>query len=214
MEYMEQNNELIGKIISEAEEEAAQIIREAEKEAEEKVTSAEKKKDVLMEEARARTLEQIKDMNDSADSKISMEKKRILLHSQEQLYASALTGAKEIIEEQSKTAEYRQTVKEWVVEAAAGLGTEKGVVSGGKRELKLLDDKLLKEAGKEAAALTGTPIELRPGTSPLPGTGIRIEDPEGRLAWDNRLSVRLKRKEQEIRRTIARVLDKKEEQST
>ncbi|MBN2508903.1 MAG: V-type ATP synthase subunit E [Spirochaetales bacterium] len=201
-----EHSELLARIAQEAQEEASLLIAAAEKEAAVKKSQAQTKASQIKDEAVKRAETQIAAMAAHTDSLLAMEKKRALLAAQEKRYEAVIAMALAKVREAAGTNDYPDTVLGWLAEAGAGIGTEEAVVQGGSEEHTLLTSEFLAKAEKKIQALTGASVSLTKGSAPCQGQGIIVTAPGGRLAWDNRVQVRLIRMEQDIRKVLSHML--------
>ena len=200
--------DLLAEIIAEAEQESSALVASAEKEAESKITLAKTKSERIKADAQTRTQEQIADMKRHTDSVLSMERKRAHLASQEKRYEAVISLALKKAAAAAETDGYEDIVLGWLVEAAAGLGTGNAEIQGGPKEHPLLTDAMMKKAEARVKEFTGKTVSLHKSKEACPGQGIIAKDPGGRLAWDNRVRIRLSRMEQDVRKVVSRMLEK------
>jgi vacuolar-type H+-ATPase subunit E/Vma4 len=194
---------LIEGIAQDAQAEAQRLVQEAEKSAAERRAAAAQQAEAILEEARRKSAEQAESLRRQAASTAKMQTKRIALRVREQAARQVLERARERLEQMIGSAEYREILLGWIVEAAIGLGQAEATVNASPPELPLLDARLLAEAERRASELSGRTVRLtRAEGEPLTGQGVVLVARGGRLAYNNQVSTRLLRRQMEVLKMI------------
>jgi vacuolar-type H+-ATPase subunit E/Vma4 len=194
---------LIEGIAQDAQAEALRLVQEAEKSTSERRAATAKQAEGILEEARRKAAEQAESLRRQAASTAKMETKRIALRVREQAARQVLERARERLEQMIGTAEYREILLGWIVEAAIGLGQTEATVNASPPELPLLDAGLLAEAERRASELSGRAVRLsRAEGEPLAGQGVVLVARGGRLAYNNQVTTRLLRRQMDVLKLI------------
>jgi len=208
MEKFEQGkSELISGIEKDAKKRAEEIIAEARKRAEEKLRFAKQKVKSILDEAEARAKEQSESVMKRVLGGMSLEAKRRSMKLRDSALQAVITRATEKLGDLVQKPEYRNVLRDWIVEAAIGLGTDKAVIHTSKAERKLIDSKLIRAAENMVKKITGRPVSLSLSDNPpLAGQGVLLSSSDGKTAFNNQVSTRLLRKQRDIQIQVYKLL--------
>jgi len=194
---------LVNAILKDAQAEAEHIIREAEKQRQQKLESAAAAEEHILKEARKTARRQTEALKKAFDSATTVSLRRIKLNSEERIYSYMLDQVKKKINSLIRKQIYKKILAEWIAEAAMGLGTKECLVNASEAEKKLIDEKVLKEAGNIIFKISNRRVHLSVSPeTPVSGQGIVLKDSAGRLSFDNRVETRVDRYETKIRKLI------------
>ena len=200
-------SELISGIEKDAEKKAEEILTEARKQAEEKLRFAKQKVKSILDEAEERAEKQAESIKKRVLGGMSLEAKRRAMKLQDRALQEVIARAREKLENLVKKPEYRNILREWIVEAAVGLGVESAVINTSIAERKLMDSKLLRAAENRAKKITGRSVSLSLSDDPpLAGQGVVLSSIDGKTAFNNQVSTRLLRKQRDIQIQVYRIL--------
>jgi vacuolar-type H+-ATPase subunit E/Vma4 len=198
---------IVAGILADAEAETARIVAEAEAYAASTTGRAASQAATIEHEAAAKAETLAAGIALDAQAKAAMERRRNALLLQESLASGIVLKAEKALGKAMGQSGYRDTLRQWIVEAAIGLSTEVATVNASMQELPLIDEALLREAESEVLAATGKATRLsRLDGNPLPGQGVYLVADGGRLAYDNTVATRLERGRTEIRKLIYKAL--------
>lgn len=207
MKQSESSSELLTSILQSAEAEARTILKTADSRAEETVDSAREKAARILNEADKKALAYRKEVKKNSGSTLNLLQSRQELKNSQKLYSAVLNRVKQSIKKLSESDSYKDLLKDFVMEAALGLGEnpEEGdyIINGGTIERALMDNKFLSELKAELKSRFSEDHSFILSSSPpLPEQGIEITDSSGRRAFRNSFSARMLRYELEIRELI------------
>ncbi len=208
MEKFEQGkSELISGIEKDARKRAEEIIGEARKRAEEKIRFAKQKVKSILDEADARAKEQSESVRKKVLGGMSLEAKRRSMKLRDSVLQAVIARAREKLNALVQKPDYKNILKDWIVEAALGLGTDRAVVHTTEVEKKMIDAKLLYAAENEVKKITGRPVSISlPDGPPLSGQGVLLSSSDGKTAFNNQVSTRLLRKQRDIQIQLYKLL--------
>jgi vacuolar-type H+-ATPase subunit E/Vma4 len=199
--------ELISGIEKDAEKRAEEVLTEARKRAEEKLRFAKQKVKSILDEAEARAKEQAESIRTRVLGGISLEAKRRAMKLKDKALQEVIAGAREKLNGLVKKPEYRNILRDWIVEAAVGLGADKAVIHTSKAEKKLIGSKLIHAAENRVKKITGRSVSLSLSDDPpLAGQGVVLSAVDGKTAFNNQVSTRLLRKQRDIQIRVYKVL--------
>lgn len=216
MKQSESSSELLKSILQSAEAEARTTLETAETRAEETVNSAREKAAKILNEADKKALAYRKEIKKNSGSSLNLLQSRQELKNSQKLYGEVLNRVRYKLKILSESDSYRDLLKNFVLEAALGLGesTEKSdlIINGGPMERDLMDSEFLKELTAELKKRFSEDHSFVLSSGPpLPEQGVEITNSSGRRAFRNSFSARMLRYENEIRELIdARLHEAKE----
>jgi vacuolar-type H+-ATPase subunit E/Vma4 len=215
-------HELISGIETDAEQEAQRILSQAEKEAAENKAGVESQVQRILREAAEKARAQAEAAARKILSGVEVEVRRKFLQGQYRVLSEVVEKVRAQMRELAKKGEfresdgravaYREVLKNWIVEAMIGLGSERAEVSASVLDLPYIDEKLLSEAAERVREITGRSVKL--GVAGAAGEGIGgalaasaaqgvvLTDGERRIAFNNQVDTRLLRKERRIHALI------------
>ena len=190
-------------ILEDAEREARKVIAEAEKAKAERVAAATAQTERIRRETERNAEDRLESISRQADSAVTVAIRRSQLKSRETFLRKAGEGAAKRMAKLIDEPQYREILVRWIAEAAAGLNTDAAVVNASSRERGLIDEDVLHRASEQARELTGRLPVLSVSTDPpLPEQGVMLFAADGRTAYDNRVSTRMRRYNSEIRTIV------------
>jgi vacuolar-type H+-ATPase subunit E/Vma4 len=200
---------LLEGIISEAREEASRLLDEAKEQAKSKRSSAEAEGKRILSEAERRSEEQRSAILKEAESSTAAEARRITLRGREKLYDRVMTLLRERMRKFAAGDEYPRILRDWIIEAVLGLGSETVVIEAPRRERSILSEEFLTETTRAIRELTGreTSLSVTDAESGDGNPGITVYNETRNLAFDNRLEARIRRRRREIMRSLRDALD-------
>ena len=192
---------LIENILKDAKSEADRIVGEARKKAEEKRNEGKERSERIRREAKVKTDDEAQKIRAASISKTERTIRRERLRTRERIIQIILEKAREAILSLIDTPEYRDIIKDWILEAAIGLNAGEADVNASRKEETLISDSLLKEVAAEFKAVTGNEIILRKSREdPSSAQGIVLTS--GHVAFNNQVNARFLRYQSEIRKII------------
>ncbi len=208
MEAKEQGKEaLIAGIEADAQSEAETILKEARVLAEEKRKVGLKRIDALLQEAEDKGRQQAEVITKKATSEVDMEIKRRSLRLQRDLLQEIMNRVEAQLATLIKTPAYRDTLLDWMTEAALGLGAEAVQVNTTEAERPLINESLLKTAAQRVRAQGGPDVTFTMSSGrPLTGQGIMLTAADGRTAFNNQVKTRMLRCQRQMQRLIVDAL--------
>jgi len=203
MKQLESNSRLLTDIIKTAEADAEALLKKASQQAEESRHSAEEKKARLLNEADDTALRQKNELIKNSKSSLSMEKSRQQLVNSQILFRSVMNILQNKLAELTETDKWKEYLLLFTIEAALGFDKEFLSVNAGEKDKKLIDPVFLKEAEKRLMEKFSVLRKLELSSEdPLTEAGIELKDREGRQAFQNTLTARMKRYNNQIRELI------------
>lgn len=193
---------LIG-ITDDAKKEAEKIIAEARKMAEERITLAKGKADGIRKEAKNRAATQAERTRTSVLSGLPVERKRKLMKIQDEILRDILERVRNAIGDTIGRKEYPSVLSRLITEAAIGLDTSAMTVNASAEERGMINDTLLAEVTSAVAETCGHPVTITLSSDPpLKDQGVVVTAANGRTAFNNLFSTRMRRFEREIRNRV------------
>lgn len=204
---MSDENHLLEGIREITEKEIAELRAAADRFAAQKRESAEAEARRMRSEVESRVAAQAARLERRAKATKENERHRILLDTEEQIFALVLEGAMKRLRELIGSPEYPDLLRQWIVEAAIGLGSERAFVQCSAAEREICGE-VLPSAVDEVLRRTGRKVdlELSPG-APLAEQGVILTAASGRTAYNNQVRTRLLRREALVRRAIFDALE-------
>jgi vacuolar-type H+-ATPase subunit E/Vma4 len=126
--------------------------------------------------------------------------RRLTLERREKLLSDVIDAARERLPSVQQWTDYDKIVSELAREAVSQLRAEQCIVQADETAMEILTDGVL----AELAESSGT--ELRLGETLGDRTGVVVETPDGHRRYDNTLSARLDRLQDELRFPVYRLL--------
>ncbi len=198
---------LISGIKGDAQSEAAKIVQEAKTQVAEKRKYAQKRNETILQEARDKAQQQAEALMKKANSEADMEIKRRSLALQREMLSEIMGRVESKLATVIGQPEYRDTLLDWVTEAALGLGVEQAEVNASQAERSLLDEAFLQEAVARIKAAGGGDVTLTLSSAqPLNGQGVSLTAADGRTAYNNQVKTRMSRLQRDIQRMIVDAL--------
>lgn len=139
------------------------------------------------------------------DSLINTESRRLALKAREELNRRVLGRARELLSELMETPAYDQVLSRWIAEGALGVNLPEALVRCSFRET--LTDHILRQAEKLILQETGRAVKLSPAQGdPLAEQGVEVSSPDRRISFNNQVSTRMRRYDQDLKRIISEAL--------
>ena len=192
---------LIDHILADAHEEAEKIRTEAEASVAARREALEKRLVEIDAETESRIAEEREKQRIRTDSAISLAEGRTRLRIENRVYELAREQCLASMKAMRGSPEYAAVVRDWMVEAARGLGGEVAVVRCPAEDRAVVES-VLGEAESLLVSEHGTNIELRFDGTPVTGQGVVLRDPEARLSFTNTVADRMRRYAGELRRIV------------
>jgi vacuolar-type H+-ATPase subunit E/Vma4 len=202
LENQEAREHIIDGIVAEAERQAEDMLREAESAAADRMDSARARADRVTLEEEKKNSEHIARIGKEAAIRLSAAKRRLGLEMKESVYREIIDRCLLAFASLVDDERYEGVVREWVVEAAAGLQAEAAQVSTSEMERDIVRSILRKaEEDAKTAGEHQTHLTLSDGP-PLTKQGIVLTAQDGKTAYNNQVHSRLERYKADIRRLV------------
>jgi len=183
--------------------EAKEIVAEAQKQAREKEKYAEKKAESILNAARKQAQEQAEQIRAKMRARTALEIKQRAMRVQTEVVEEVTRLAEKKLAAMVGQDSYRSVLRDWIVEAAVGLGADSALINASEPERAMIDERLIAEAHERIEACSGMRVKLELSDSPpLADQGVILTAADGRTAYDNRLKTRILRKQRGIRTLI------------
>ena len=194
---------IISGITAEARMQAEAIIAEARKMAEERITFAQRKAETIRKEAVEKARQQAEAARRAVLSGVNVTIKRETLHAQDTLFGEILSRSVERIAGMIGEPGYRTILVNLIAEAATGLDASSALVNASAAERLLIDDTVLEEASRLAQKSCSHPVHLAVSPdSPLAAQGVVVTASDGRTAFNNQITTRIRRNDRTIRNRV------------
>ncbi len=198
---------LILGIETDARAEEGKIIEEAENQAAEKRKYSEKKVESLLNEARKKAEEQAETAKKKIISAAEREVKRRSMRVRDAVMQKIMDRAEQKLSSMTGDEKYRSVLVNWITEAAVGLGAESARINASEKERALINDRMLSEIARRIQKQTGRQTSLTlSDEKPLQSQGVVLTAADGRTAFNNQVRTRMLRKQREIRTLIYNTL--------
>jgi len=198
---------LISGIEKDASHEAEQLLIDARKKAEELSRYAQKQVESILKDGEEKAKSQSEAIMGKTLSGVEVELRRRSLQFRERLFGEVMTRVKEELSNMIQKPEYRNVLRDWIVEAAIGLGAAEATVRVSRSEQTLLDAEILHQAEKRVKELTGKKVKLIGAQeSASDHQGVFLTSSDGKTAYNNLVATRLLRKQRQVREVIYREL--------
>ena len=187
-EIREQSDEEVQVLMDQAEKEVQRILDEARQD-------AQKRCDELNREARI----QAEHIRKKILSGVHLEIKKENLSSREEMFVKIFKMVRDRFDQFRKTPEYRSFLKRLIQEGAMALDQETLQIQSGDAERKILHQEMLREIEKSIQKQSGKNIHLMLSDTMISDGGVVLVSSNGRTRFDNTLSARMKRMQDEMR---------------
>lgn len=197
---MKEENTLIAGILDDADNKARDIIAKA-------LSEAENIKNDGLEEARKAVdaedrifrmrMHQLELKEESAKRSID---RLTELKNMDSSFTKVMEMVDQKIEDLVETGSLRKALIEWTVEAAIGLDKSKAMVSSSSKAF--MDEDMLREAETLIKERTGAEIKLLLDQKRCNEIGVVVSSEDGKVSYDNLISVRKRRYMKEIRKIV------------
>ena len=176
-------------IISKARDDAAAILRDAEERARKGTEAEERTLELRLEQIRLRKEGARKSMDRLSE-----------LRALDTSYGEVMDEVSRRLEAMTGTPEFRKTLVSWIAEAAIGLDRKEAKVAFSEKTP--VSEDMLREAEKEVQRLTGSGVSLSLDSERLSDGGVAVTSLDGKVSYNNQLSVRIRRFQRDIKRII------------
>ena len=194
---------LIAGMENDARAEANSIINEAQKQSEERARSAQKQVDAILKEAGQRASDQYESIKRTIIAGAKVEVNRKNMEIRRRVLDVVDENVRAYFQSLQKKPEYKKILQDWIVEAAVGLDSVAIQISVPPVERTFLDKQMLKEAETRVKKISGNDVKLSVTDQPgLVGQGVILTAADGKTAFNNQLSSRLRRRQKEIQMMI------------
>jgi vacuolar-type H+-ATPase subunit E/Vma4 len=202
-EQAENKIELIKGIEQDAKQEAECVVAEAEKEAEARRKACGVQVESILDEAKKKAQNQSQAIMSANKSNIKVETRRIFLKRRGDIIKNIINKVEEKLAQKIKSSAYKEILVNWIVEAVIGLNTDKAVINVSQKELKLIDNDVIKSACRKIESLVHKKVELTcDSKNPLVAQGVVLYTEDKKMAFNNQVPTRLLRYQSEIRKLI------------
>ena len=198
--------EIVSKILEDANKEAEEIIKKAQMEAEKILEEAKKEAERRKSEILKKGEKEAEMIKNRIISEAKLEVRKKMLRKKEELIEMAIKKLREELMKLPERENYRDLLIRLIVDGAIAVGSEKVAVDLNKRDYEILDIKTLWEIEKEIERLTKRPVIVRRGTTVDIVGGAIVRDIDGTKICDNSLEAIFERNLENIRAKIAQVL--------
>ena len=204
MEQAQQGKDaLISGIQTDAQTEEERIAAEAAQQAEEKRRYAQQKAQSILDEAKQKADQQALVIRRKILSDCDIAVKRQALHLRDTVMHDITRRVEQKFDALRSDPAYRAMLTEWIIEAAIGLQADAAVVNASQGEKDMIDAAMLSEAADTVQKLTGKTVTLSVSDQePLSGQGPTLTSCDGRVAFNNQVQTRLRRKQRDIQKLI------------
>lgn len=194
---------ILAGISRDAEQEAKNIIEEAEKMARERISLARGKADKIRKDADSKATTQANATRATILSGIAVEQKREQMKKQDEILQELLAQVRSGVAATLETDEYPSILQRLIIEASIGLNTSSMTVNASEKERTLITDEMLLEIGTVVSNQCGYPVSLSLSSSPaLVEQGVIVTAKDGRTAFNNCITTRMRRFDQDIRNRV------------
>ena len=197
---MTQDNPLISGILSEAEAKAEEIIRKAEEECASIIAEADERAEresQLEERSFSVRLERIKEREESARKNIDRLSE---LKNMDTAYQLVSEEVERKIAKLAESGEISPYLVSWIVEAVVGLDKKSATVSYSVQAP--VTEEMLREAEERVEKITGGSVTLTFADKKIREIGVVVTSLDGKVAYENTYSVRVRRYLKDIRKII------------
>lgn len=192
-EIREQSKAEAEAIIEQAEKESNRILKEAKVEAEKIRSEILHKAEVQASRIRKKIL-----------SGVHLEVKKQTLYAREEIMSRIFEKVEEKLEKFRLTKTYLPFLKKLIIEGVLALELNATKVIAGNVEKKILDRKFLSKIEREIREHEGKNVKLSLLNETLTESGVILVSSDGRMRFDNRLSTRMHRIENEMRLMVVK----------
>ncbi len=196
---------LKGRILKQAQEEAAEILDRASRVAERDLVYAREEAEEIASQQRAKTrsLAEIEGRKTIVDAE--MEARRKLLEKKEELVARVFVEAENKLEELRGSKTYMDIVAKLIAEGVASIG-QGATVEFGEKDRDIFTSKAISSIESHVTESLGADIQLKfQCVGDHISSGVRIISKDGRVIIDNSFSNLLKRLKEELRGEVAEI---------
>ncbi|MGI6433568.1 MAG: V-type ATP synthase subunit E family protein [Sphaerochaetaceae bacterium] len=191
-----QDHQLFDGILSSAQAEAASLIERAKRDAELiSATYLKRQQDAVEQEIKRGTL-RLQQLQRSHESTLKALQRKSEVSRSMRLQQLVLDTVASEMEKRIGSSEYRQMQIEWIAEAAIGLDRPSAFVYCSFKET--IDQQVLTQAQQLIKKMIGKEIELKYGGAVLTAQGVEVRSTDGKVAYNNQISNRLKRMERQV----------------
>ncbi len=200
---------IIKSIRQDAKNEAKEIVKKAKQTAAERLAFLDTQLKNIKSDAEKYATEQAETIKTRIFSGLKVEKKRKILAVRGEILDTVLDGVYEQFKQRMQKPDYADDLLRWIVEAAIGLDAEQAMVNVSVPEQSFMTVELLKKAEKQVLKLGGKTVHLKLAQAPpLKKQGVVLTAVDGRTAFDNRISTRIKRHHREIQNIVYELIKK------
>jgi len=190
-EIKEQSRKEIENINKQAEEEKKDIINKARRQGEEI-------KSEMLQEAE----QKCKELKKKILSSVHLEIKKINLDNQEKLISRFNTEVWKKLNKFRESDDYKQFLKDWIVEGALILDKKDLVLTVGETEKKIINKNFFRDVIDTIKGQTEKEITCKISDKTLNEGGVVVRDAEDKVSFNNSFSARIQRKQDEMRLLI------------
>lgn len=191
-------------IDKDAREEIEKILGRARLSVTRKLEEGEKRADTVARQLTGAAEAQAERISATMMSGVSLEMKKTILRAQGDIIDDVFQKVKATLKQMGHTPEYLHFLRELTVQAIIVLEEEECLLAPGSEDRELYSPELVQEIGQLVERKTGKPVKLSlsPDLSPE-GSGVRVYSGGRRTLFDNTLSARMERLEDELKTLVA-----------
>jgi len=199
------DSNLLESIEKDAADEAERILEQARQQADQRRGETERRIRELTEETDQAAARYGELAARRSESLINTESRRLALKAREELNRRVLGRAREILSDLMGTPAYDKVLARWIAEGALGVNLPEALVRCSFREN--LTDQILRQAEKLILHETGRKVKLAPAPGdPLSEQGAEVISPDRRISFNNQVTTRMRRYDQDLKRIISEAL--------
>lgn len=201
-----ENNTLLNGIVKDAQSEAERILLQAQEQIEQRRRALEDQIRRLEEESEKALSQHRETAERRSLSVIKTEERRIALRAREDLGKRVIKEAVRQMAESIGNPEYGELLSRWIAEGALGVNRPEALVKCSFKET--VTDEILRRAEALILETTGRTVGLSVADGePLSEQGVVVTSADNRVAFNNQVSTRLRRYEQDVKRIISEALN-------
>ncbi|MBI9103660.1 MAG: hypothetical protein JEY99_14695 [Spirochaetales bacterium] len=198
---------LLEGISREARDEAEKILKQAAMQVEAKKKGFSHQESVARRDSQIEIDKQVAEIRKRSESSIKSSTRRASLKFREELYTRVLALSQKKVRGMIGTPGYQDFLARLIAEGVMGLNRDEAVVSVS--HLEKLEPATLQMAAELVKSSTGRTVALSEGET-LSSQGVAVASKDGRISFNNQISTRFRRYDQEIKKIVYDELGNKE----
>lgn len=193
---------LISEIKKQSRKEIEEINKQAEKERDDIIRKARKEAEKIKSELMGQAEQKCEDIKKKILSGVHLEIKKKNLENQDKLIYWFNTEIRKKLDEFRNTDQYKEILKEWIIEGVTVINYENFIITVGEVEKKFINKKYLQRVVDDIKDQQSKDLNCRISDEVLDEGGVIISDLEEKIRFDNSFSARMQRKQDEIHLAI------------